>query len=146
MTARTSSRSAASVAAARISSCTAALSAFIFGRSSRMVPIPPSTSNRTNSPTSPPRLTPSTSRVTLPPPPAHHDQSQTFERGLPVLLGLERPDRVALVLGAAVRLADDGDVRPGEVHSSDERAALIAHLGLAYRGGDAVEPHHHRGS
>src|SRR6058998_2667201 len=47
-----SSRAVASCAQARISSCTCALSAFIFGRSSRMVPTAPSTSSRTNSPTS----------------------------------------------------------------------------------------------
>ena len=45
-----SSRSVASAAAARISSCTCTLSAFIFGRSSRIVPTPSATSSRTNSP------------------------------------------------------------------------------------------------
>src|SRR3954471_9075699 len=45
-------RVVASWAQARISSCTCAFSAFIFGRSSRMVPTAPSTSSRTNSPTS----------------------------------------------------------------------------------------------
>src|SRR3954470_10399047 len=49
-TARTSSRSVASRAAARISSCTCTLRAFIFGRSSRMVPTPLGTSRRTHSP------------------------------------------------------------------------------------------------
>src|SRR3954467_2069065 len=48
-TARTSGRDVASCAAARISSCTATLSAFIGGRSSRIVPMPPSTSRVTNS-------------------------------------------------------------------------------------------------
>src|SRR6476661_2434257 len=50
MTALTSARSVASAAAARISSWTWTLSAFIFGRSRRIVPMPPSTSSRTNSP------------------------------------------------------------------------------------------------
>src|SRR6476661_3223461 len=50
MTALTSARSVASAAAARISSRTWTLSAFIFGRSRRIVPMPPSTSSRTNSP------------------------------------------------------------------------------------------------
>src|SRR6478752_9716299 len=49
-TALTSSRSVASTAAARISSCTCTLRAFIFGRSSRIVPTPSATSSRTNSP------------------------------------------------------------------------------------------------
>src|SRR4051794_26191418 len=48
-TARTSGRDVASCAAARISSCTATFSAFIGGRSSRIVPMPPSTSRVTNS-------------------------------------------------------------------------------------------------
>src|SRR3954447_3438019 len=48
-TARTSGREVASYAAARISSCTATLSAFIGGRSSRIVPMPPSTWRGTNS-------------------------------------------------------------------------------------------------
>src|SRR3954468_4630935 len=51
MTARMSCRAVASRAQALISSWTCALSAFIFGRSSRMVPTAPSTSSRTNSPT-----------------------------------------------------------------------------------------------
>ena len=51
-TALTSSRSVASAAAARISSWTWTLSAFIFGRSSRIVPTPSATSSRTNSPMS----------------------------------------------------------------------------------------------
>ena len=51
-TALTSSRSVASVAAARISSCTCTFNAFIFGRSSRIVPTPSATSSRTNSPIS----------------------------------------------------------------------------------------------
>src|SRR4051812_24946019 len=49
-TALTSSRAVASVAAARISSCTWTFSAFILGRSSRIVPTPSATSSRTNSP------------------------------------------------------------------------------------------------
>ncbi len=49
MTARTSSRSDASVAAARISSWTVTLSAFIGGRSRRMVATPSATSRCTNS-------------------------------------------------------------------------------------------------
>ncbi len=49
-TALTSSRSVASWAAARISSCTTMLRAFIFGRSSRIVPTPSDTSRLTNSP------------------------------------------------------------------------------------------------
>src|SRR3954467_15871283 len=52
MTARMSGWAVPSSAQARISSCTCALSAFIFGRSSRIVPTAPSTSSRTNSPTS----------------------------------------------------------------------------------------------
>src|SRR3954469_21703581 len=48
-TARTSGRDVAACAAARISSCTATFSAFIGGRSSRIVPMPPSTSRVTNS-------------------------------------------------------------------------------------------------
>src|SRR6266404_3924437 len=48
-TARTSARVDASCAAARISSCTWTLSAFIGGRSRRIVPTPPSTSRVTNS-------------------------------------------------------------------------------------------------
>src|SRR5437763_8221447 len=48
-TARTSGRDVASCAAARICSCTATFSAFIGGRSSRIVPMPPSTSRVTNS-------------------------------------------------------------------------------------------------
>src|SRR5690606_17346723 len=48
--ARTSSRSVASCAASRISRCTWASRAFIFGRSSRIVPTPSATSRRTNSP------------------------------------------------------------------------------------------------
>src|SRR3954462_15212987 len=51
MTARMSCRAVASSAQALISSWTCALSAFIFGRSSRIVPTAPSTSSRTNSPT-----------------------------------------------------------------------------------------------
>src|SRR5262245_56437604 len=54
MTARTSSSAVAAVAAARSSSCTCALSAFIGGRSKRMVPIPSCVSKRTNSPIGPP--------------------------------------------------------------------------------------------
>src|SRR6478672_4964501 len=49
-TALTSSRAVASAAAARISSWTWTLIAFIFGRSSRIVPTPSATSSRTNSP------------------------------------------------------------------------------------------------
>src|SRR3954454_5293525 len=49
-TALTSSRVAACVAAARISSWTCTLSAFIFGRCSRIVPTPSATSSRTYSP------------------------------------------------------------------------------------------------
>src|SRR4051794_553226 len=48
-TARTSRRSLASAAAARISSCTCALSAFMGGRSSRIVATAPSTSSVTKS-------------------------------------------------------------------------------------------------
>src|SRR4051795_2170899 len=44
-----SSRAEASAAAARISSCTCTLRAFIFGRSRRRVPTPSLTSSRTNS-------------------------------------------------------------------------------------------------
>src|SRR3569623_128776 len=51
-TALTSARSLASSAAARISSWTCTMSAFILGRSSRIVPTPSSTSRRTNSPIS----------------------------------------------------------------------------------------------
>src|SRR4051812_45810837 len=51
MTARMSCRAVASSAQALISSWTCALSAFIFGRSNRIVPTAPSTSSRTNSPT-----------------------------------------------------------------------------------------------
>ena len=49
-TARTSSRSVASAAASRSSVWTWKLIAFIFGRSSRMVPTPSATSRLTNSP------------------------------------------------------------------------------------------------
>src|ERR1700744_1257243 len=51
MTARTASSAVTSAAATPISSCTCALSAFIFGRSSRIVALPSATSTRTNSPT-----------------------------------------------------------------------------------------------
>src|ERR1044071_5307598 len=49
-TALTSSRSVASWAQARISSCICTSSAFIFGRSSRIVPTPSDTSRRARSP------------------------------------------------------------------------------------------------
>jgi hypothetical protein len=51
MTARISGSSLTRAAASAISSCTCALSAFIFGRSSRIVAIRSATSTRTNSPT-----------------------------------------------------------------------------------------------
>jgi hypothetical protein len=51
MIARTSESAAAAPAAARNSSWTCVFSAFIGGRSSRMVPMPSLTSSRTNSPT-----------------------------------------------------------------------------------------------
>ena len=53
-TARTSARRAASSAHALSSSCTCRLNAFIGGRSSRIVPTPPSTSSLTNSVTAAP--------------------------------------------------------------------------------------------
>src|SRR6185437_17095549 len=59
MTARTALSAETCAAAAAISVCTCALSAFIFGRSSRIVAIGPATSTRTNSPTQ------STSTVTV---------------------------------------------------------------------------------
>jgi hypothetical protein len=50
ITARTSSSAVAWAAAARSSSWICALSAFMGGRSSRIVPMPSAVSNRTNSP------------------------------------------------------------------------------------------------
>src|SRR3954452_23885787 len=117
-TARTSSFADASRAAARISSWTWTFSAFIFGRSSRIVPTPSRTVSLTNSPitsllTVPGAYPSVTSPGTVP------DQSKQGYCGLLQLDSLPRDRGAAARVDDAERAGGPGGIRLRE----DGRAA-----------------------
>src|SRR3954451_7701256 len=114
-----SARVVASWAQARISSCTCAFSAFIFGRSSRMVPTAPSISRRTNSPT-----TASIFRS------AHPSVGSVFRDSRGVVHTVSSADPLDDLPPDAARALQDALLRPidGDIGSALERCDAVREL------------------